>query len=248
MQAPKTTQKGRHRTSPTAEEPPASASDAPAITGPGSKRRRGELPLDDIRTKVLERIRERGLTIADVSRALRKNDAYMHQFIWRGSPEWLGEVDRAVVCRLLELPEAVLKPPMPDSIPLIPGLLPSPSVASGAGQRDIPLFREDDEINFSATHEWVFRLPGLVPGPVFAIWIAMEHDRFGPGDLVYAHQRQPPRVGDHVVAITDDRVTVFGRLIGVGSDGTRHIQSAAGQRPMAPTGGSTFKIVAAIFA
>lgn len=247
VQVPRPTRRSKGRMPPAATTPSGVAAEGAVIAGPGSKKRRGEVPPDDIRTMVLERIRERGLTVTHVSRALNKNEAYMHQFIWRGSPEWLGEADRAVVCRLLEIPEAVLKPPMPGTVSSSRGLL-SPSVADGAGQRDVPLFREDDEINFGSTREWAFRLPGLVPGPVFAIWIAMEHDRFGPGDLIYVHLRQPPRVGDHVVAIDHQRVTAVGKLVGVGSDARGHIQGAGGQKTSTPAGASTYKVAAAIYA
>ncbi len=197
---------------------------------------------------VLERIRERGFTIADLSRALNKNDAYMHQYIWRGSPEWLREVDRAIVCRMLEIPEDQLRPPMPDlpPVPVRRASFPVPATVDTPA-RDVPLFREDDDIVLGATGDRTYRIPGLVPGPVFAIWIASEHGRFGPGDVIHLHQRQPPRIGDHVIAIANRRIIAIGRLVGVAEDGTRRIQGASGQNTSAPIGATTYKVVAAIY-
>lgn len=89
-------------------------SQVPIPLGPGSKVRRGEQPKDTVRAMLFERIRDRGLTIADLSRALQRNEAYMHQFIWRGTPKWLREADRAVVCQMLDIPESLLRPSIPD--------------------------------------------------------------------------------------------------------------------------------------
>lgn len=46
-----------------------------------------------------------------VSRAIGRADSYIQQYITRGSPRWLSEVDRPIVARLLGIPEDELKPP-----------------------------------------------------------------------------------------------------------------------------------------
>ena len=247
MQVPRPTRRRKGPTSSAATTPAEAASKGAVIAGPGSKRRRGEVPLDDIRKMVLERITERGLTIADISRALNKNEAYLHQFIWRRSPKWLREADRAVVCRLLEIPEAVLMPPMPDTVPSSRGLLLSPSIANVSGQRDIPLFREDDEINAAAPSDWVYRLPGLVAGALYALWITAEHGRFSPGDTIYVHQRQPPRVGDHVVVTVDQHIVGIGKLVGWEADGTPAVEGLAKRRLPVSMAGNCQRIVAALY-
>lgn len=216
-----------------------------APLGPGSKERRGQKPKDPVRVMLLERIRERGVTIADLSRALQRNEAYMHQFIWRASPQWLGEADRAVICQMLEIPETLLRPPMPDA-PSPMRLRQSLAAVTGTDQREVPLFREDDLINLTAVREWTHRIPGLPPGAVFALWIAQEHTRFGPGTMVHVHQRQPPRIGDQVVVLADDRVVAIGELIAI--DGvTADLRRADGQDVAAPAGASIHKVVAAVF-
>ncbi len=219
----------------------------PLHSGPGSKQRRGEQPKDMVRAMLLERIRERGLTIADLSRALAKNDAYIHQFIWRGSPEWLGEADRAVVCRMLDIPDAVLKPPMAGPDRPNRGVLSSAPLGRSE-LRDVPLFREDDEINVASANEWIDRLPGWGAGAAIALWITSERGRFSPGDLIYIHQRQPPRVGDYVVAVLERRVIMIGKLVSVNQHGQWVIQDEAHQTASIPMGMTTCKVVAAFYA
>lgn len=55
---------------------------------------------------VLERlIHERGEDCASLSRLIGRNDAYVQQFIRRGSPRRLAEADRAVLARYFGVPE-----------------------------------------------------------------------------------------------------------------------------------------------
>ena len=185
--------------------------DPPLIKGPGSKTRRGERPLDEVRTLILERIRERRLSIADISRALNRNDAYMHQFIWRCSPMWLGENDRAVICHLLEIPEEVLKKPAPGGVAMPKGYMPLPT-ADASRARDVPLYKEGASIEVASPLDWTFRLPGYGPGALVAIWISAPHQHFGPGDTIYVHHHMPPRVGDQVVVVQAGHVSVIGKL------------------------------------
>ncbi len=196
---------------------------------------------------LLERVRERGLGLADLSRALKKNDAYMHQFIWRGSPEWLGEADRAIVCRMIDIPEAVLRPPMVD-----PGLsmrgAPSSGPVESMDLRDVPVFREDAEISLASAQEWAHRLPGWGTGASIALWITSEHGRFSPGDLIYIHQRQPPRVGDHVVAFAERRIAAIGRIVNMDRSGQFMIQDQAERSMAIPDGATVYKVAAAIYA
>lgn len=58
---------------------------------------------------VLDRLaRERGDDYASLSRLLRRNPAYVQQFIKRGSPRRLDERDRATLARYFGVDEAVL--------------------------------------------------------------------------------------------------------------------------------------------
>ena len=186
--------------------------DPPLIKGPGAKTKRGERPLDDVRTLMLERIRERRLSIADISRALNRNDAYMHQFIWRRSPMWLHENDRAVICDLLEIPEELLKQPVPGGVSMPNGYMPLPA-ADASRARDVPLYKEGASIDVASPLDWTFRLPGYGPGALVAIWISAPHQHFGPGDTIYVHHHMPPRLGDQVVVVQAGHVSVIGKLV-----------------------------------
>ncbi|NCP10551.1 MAG: peptidase S24, partial [Sphingomonadales bacterium] len=64
---------------------------------------------DDHPRVVLDRLaRERGDDYASLSRLLRRNPAYVQQFIKRGSPRKLDEADRATLARYFGVAEAVL--------------------------------------------------------------------------------------------------------------------------------------------
>lgn len=64
-----------------------------------------------IRARLVARARERGVSLAALSAALRRNPAYVHQFVYRGSPEVLAEGDRRVIAAALMLPESELGGP-----------------------------------------------------------------------------------------------------------------------------------------
>jgi len=55
-----------------------------------------------------EAIAEQGLTYSDISRLIRKNPAYIQQFIKRGTPRRLDEQDRRTIARHLGVPEHML--------------------------------------------------------------------------------------------------------------------------------------------
>ena len=50
--------------------------------------------LDPIRLKVLALVRDRGTNLKNASIAIGRNDAYLHQFVMRGTPRVLAEEDR----------------------------------------------------------------------------------------------------------------------------------------------------------
>lgn len=49
-----------------------------------------------------------GRTLAELSRVIRRNPAYLQQYLKRGSPRVLAEADRARLARYMGVPEAVL--------------------------------------------------------------------------------------------------------------------------------------------
>lgn len=73
----------------------------------------------DPRTALLRAAAERGVSLATLSAAIRRNPAYLQQFVTRGSPRILAEADRRTLAAVLALPEQALggpagpEPPFP---------------------------------------------------------------------------------------------------------------------------------------
>ena len=55
------------------------------------------MDLDPVRLKVLELIKSRDTDLKNASIAIGRNAAYLHQFVYRGSPKILSEDDRAAL-------------------------------------------------------------------------------------------------------------------------------------------------------
>jgi phage repressor protein C with HTH and peptisase S24 domain len=66
--------------------------------------------MDAVRKLILERTEERGTNLAELSRKIGKNHAYLQQFIKRGVPIDLPEKVRPALANALEVPEKMLKP------------------------------------------------------------------------------------------------------------------------------------------
>ncbi|BAV64735.1 S24 family peptidase [Sphingobium cloacae] len=105
----------------------------------------GEDPRD-----VLDRlIAERGENYADLSRLLKRNPAYIQQFIKRGTPRKLDEEDRRVLARYFGVPEDVLGGRVPavsgasSRSRSIPAIVAVPRLALGASAGSGTL--DDDE-------------------------------------------------------------------------------------------------------
>jgi len=63
---------------------------------------------DDVRSTLDRLIGERGLSYAAISQMLGRNQAYIHQFIHRGSPQKLAEDDRRFLAEFLGVDEKLL--------------------------------------------------------------------------------------------------------------------------------------------
>lgn len=51
---------------------------------------------------------ERGVSLAELSRMIRRNEAYLQQFIRRGTPARLAEDDRLMLARYFRIDERLL--------------------------------------------------------------------------------------------------------------------------------------------
>ena len=82
---------------------------------------------------------ERGVGYAALSRMIGRNEAYLQQFIKRGTPRMLAERDRRLLAAFLRVDEAVLGGPMVDAAPAIRRL----NLAASAGPGGLA---EDDRL------------------------------------------------------------------------------------------------------
>ncbi len=111
-------------------------------------------PMDDTdpRGTIAVLARERGVSLAELSRVLGRNPAYMQQYIDRGTPRRLAEADRATLAGYLGVRESALGGPVRDELVAIlridaaaaagPGGLVEDDRADGALRIDAALLRQ----------------------------------------------------------------------------------------------------------
>jgi hypothetical protein len=182
-------------------------------------------PLDPVRQLIVDTAERRGMALNELSRRVGKNTAYMHQYLYRGSPRVLPEDVRADVAVLLQIPEADLKAPR-DAAREGPGALPprSRTAASRAslglvGPLDLPLVpvRTPNKKGetLSQPSENVARPVSLL-GVSGAFGVRMRSNdmkgRYRVGDIAYFHPGQAPEPDDAVVIETQDGDRLLGIL------------------------------------
>ena len=92
----------------------------------------------DIRTTLQALAADAGVSLAALSRMIGRNDAYLQQFVQRGSPRVLAEADRRQLAEFFGVAEARLGA-LPETGPM---LVPRLAVAASAG----PGATVDDEV------------------------------------------------------------------------------------------------------
>lgn len=147
-----------------------------------------------VRKLILERLRELGLNMSEASKKIGMNHAYLQQFLKRGVPAELGEVERAQLAELLGVPESELRGPsqkLPKRDYTRVSEIPSPPVATRItkmsdnrlnlvdnlsqvnttfGERDLPVYGTEQRVSGGAlvmTNEavdWVVR-----PAPLLRV-------------------------------------------------------------------------------
>jgi phage repressor protein C with HTH and peptisase S24 domain len=159
----------------------------------------------DPREKLAELARERGSSLAALSRMIDRNGSYLHQYINKGSPRRLEEQDRRKLAQFFGVAEAELGGPEEKSYTGAPGdwvevpRLPlEASAGPGAlGAEEIPF----DAFRFS--HRWL-REQGLDPAMLSAIRVM--GDSMDPllrdGDEILVDRTPRPfREGVHVIRL-----------------------------------------------
>jgi hypothetical protein len=172
---------------------------------------------DPVRSQIVTRAAALGLTYADLSRAVQRNETYVHQFVFRGTPKRLPEDVRETLARTLGVSEDELRGTPPGQqrrlSPATRAAVMSPPATPATKERDLPVFTEAGATLASAAVSWTPRPRSLDAAPgSFAVWVSRKHGRLNPGDMVFVHPSQPPRDGDLVVVIKDDRIVAVGDL------------------------------------
>lgn len=164
----------------------------------------------DARDRLTALARERGVSLAALSRMLERNASYLQQYITKGSPKKLEEEDRRKLARFFEIDESALG--APEDISYVPtgewADIPRRAVEVSAG----PGALADADAPFDAfrfSRRWL-REQGFEPGRLSALRVT--GDSMEPllrdGDEVLVDERPRPfRDGIHVVR-RDDRLLV----------------------------------------
>lgn len=89
--------------------------------------------MDEARSTLAEAVQRQGGSLLQLSRWLGRNDAYLHQFVTRGTPRRLAEEDRRRLAALLGVSESSLGgPPEPPAMIPVPRL--DVPVSAGPGR------------------------------------------------------------------------------------------------------------------
>ena len=158
----------------------------------------------DPREKLFELARERGNSLAALSRMLGRNASYLQQYITKGSPRTLEEVDRRRLAQFFGVAEAELGAPEEKSLAAagdwveVPRLPLEASAGPGAvGAEELPF----DAFRFS--RRWL-REQGLDPAMLSSIRVMGESmdPLLRDGDEILVDRTPRPfREGVHVVRL-----------------------------------------------
>jgi SOS-response transcriptional repressor LexA len=176
---------------------------------------------DPVRALIARRLRDLGLTLSGVSRAIGRNHAYLQQFLERGIPAELPEKVRPLLASQLRLEEGQLRhdarmgpaagdglaeaaPGMPDAVLVAR----TPELANMS--HDVPIYGVarggrpgEGDFRFNGEVAGVTTRPHGLRGMKDAFCIFVQGDSMVPwrneGERVYINPARPARPGDHVV-------------------------------------------------
>jgi len=169
----------------------------------------------DPRERLLRLAEASGTSLSQLSRLIGRNSSYLQQFVRKGSPRKLEEVDRRTLARFLGVDESDLGAPddgSPENSFAFAGKPPRgdwfdvPRLALGASAGPGALGGEEAAIGaFRFSTHWL-RRQGLEPAMLSAI--AVEGDSMEPtlrdGDEILVDRSpRPLRDGIHVVRLDD---------------------------------------------
>ncbi|MES2754152.1 MAG: S24 family peptidase [Pseudomonadota bacterium] len=118
--------------------------------------------MEQVRANLIAAVERSGISLLRLSRMIGRNDAYLQQFVQRGSPRRLPERERSILSDYLGIPAAALGGPEADAVPVR-----RLDVAASAGPGAFP---DDDRLaaveQFPAT---MLRRLALAPGALTLI-------------------------------------------------------------------------------
>lgn len=161
-----------------------------------------------VRELIVGKLKERGLSMKEVSEELGRNHAYLQQFLERGIPANLPESVRGRLAVILGVPEDTLRGPSPALTGrFLPVSKAPPQPPNGHNDR-LPVkgMAECGPDGWSLWNgdvvDWVPRPSNLIGAPhafaVFVVGTSME-PRYHPGELVYIHPGRPVTLGSYVL-------------------------------------------------
>lgn len=166
--------------------------------------------MDAIRKLILDTAATKGIDLKAISEAMGKNHAYMQQFINRGSPKKLGEIERKITAQMLGLPEEALRSPDTTQLPTFSHDPPNAIIQPGPvtpGPK-IPLYGtavggDDGEFELNGNRlDYIFApqsLSGITEA--YAVTVAGESmaPRYEDGETIFVNPRRRPVRGDYVI-------------------------------------------------
>lgn len=165
------------------------------------------LVMDEIRKSILEFSKRPGQSLAKMSRDIGRNPTYLQQFITKGSPIKLGEIERAKLSLLMGVDEIALGRPVIDQrrraqqnarisgpITFGPAI---PAYGHAVGGSDGQFILNGNKIADILAPPALAGVPGAYA--VYVVGESME-PRYHSGEAVFVNPRLPVRRGDYVVA------------------------------------------------
>ncbi|MHA6768274.1 S24 family peptidase [Sphingobium ummariense] len=177
-------------------------------------------PAEDPRSLLDRLIAERGENYADLSRLLRRNPAYIQQFIKRGTPRKLDEEDRRILARYFGVAEELLGGPAKRE-PVIPRQRGLPSVVTvprltlGASAGGGSLDEDERAAGIMAFDAAWLRHLGVKPQRVSVIRVdgeSMAPTLSDGDDIMVDHEDGAMRLRDGVYVLRLDGVLMVKRI------------------------------------
>jgi phage repressor protein C with HTH and peptisase S24 domain len=178
---------------------------------------------ESVRHLIERLLHERGITFAEASRRIGKNETYLFGFIRRGKPHKLAEDARIALAQMLELPDdKVLRTGGPPQGPLPPSNVRPAHSGPSYGQRDLPIRGRaqggpDGVIHLGdGTIDWTWRSPELAGvRDAYALYVdgeSMTDYNLPHGSIVFVHPHRRPQPGRLCVLVLNSGAAYVKRL------------------------------------